>query len=669
MPQFTQANRPIRVDTVLGEDVLLLSGFSGTETVSVPFSFQLDLLSEDEEIAPEDVLRTPMVVGVVQADGTERKIHGLVRSFGQLGQHEMLTSYRAEIVPWLWFLSLSQDCRIFQEMDVLEIVQEVFDSLGYSDYDLRCSGSYPKREYCVQYRESHLDFVSRLLEEEGIFYFFEHTDDKHVLVLADSNTAAEPCPGPAKVRIRSMAGPDEDHVATLEREHSVHVGTVSLTDYDYLQPPLSLDTSLSGDGVEEVYDYRARWYTDQDQGERRARLLLEEKEARRHVVFGRGSCRHFRSGFTFELDGHYRKDMNREYVLLKVSHSVRVGSFRSWDDAVLDHDVGFVAIPVEVPFRPPPRTPKPVMRGAQTAEVVGKAGEEIWTDENGRIKVQFHWDRLGEKNEDSSCWIRVASRWAGKSWGEIHLPRIGQEVLVEFLDGDPDNPIVTGAVYNADQPPPFDLPSNQTKSGMKSRSSKGGGGYNEISIDDRKGEEKVTVHAQKDMSTTVLNNDSQTVHNDRTITVNGTHTETIKKDTVIRISEGTLVHQVVQGTADYTVEDDLTETYNSNQTTVVDGELFIQAGDKITLLTGESSLVMQSDGTIILKGKNVVVEGTADVKVEAPKIGVSGGQETKMGVSNQQITCDNAKVSVSGAAVNSTAIGMHEIVGAVVKIN
>ena len=676
MPKYSQAGRPVRVDTELGPDVLLLLGFNGTEALSKPFTFQLELLSEQDDIAPEALLRTPVVLSVLQHDGTERKIHGLVRSFGQLGQHEKLIAYRAEIVPWFWFLSLSQDCRIFQDMSVLEIVEDIFTGFGYKDFEVRCARSYPKREYCVQYRESHFDFVSRLLEEEGIFYHFEHTEDGHTLVLADSNGVLDPCPGPEEVPMRSGPLSTEDRIASLEREHAVCSGTAALTDYDYLQPPRSLDAELSGSGQGEVFDYQPARYAEQDRGERLARILLEQREAKRHVVFGRGSCRHFQAGFTFELTGHYRADMNCSYVLVQVGHAVRAGTYTTWDSPRLDHDVSFVAIPTEIPFRPQPVTARPLVHGAQTAEVVGKDDEEIWTDEHGRIKVQFHWDRYGEMDEHSSCWVRVASRWAGKGWGEIHIPRIGQEVVVDFLEGNPDRPLVTGAVYNADHPPPWDLPSDQTRSGMKSRSSKGGGGWNEISVDDRKGSEEVTIHAQKDMNTAVENDQSTTVGHDqsnsvgnsqsisvgadRSITVGGTRSETVSGDTSLTVGDGDRTQTVASGRSDEYVKGDRgvkvdgASAHTIKKDTniqVTDGDLALKTASGKVTVDGMAGVHLVSPSDVTLKGKNVSAKGDIEVSVDGTKIKLTGKAEITLGVGANFVKIDPTGVTIFGTIV------------------
>jgi type VI secretion system secreted protein VgrG len=330
----------MRVDTTLGGDVLLLAGFAGEESVSEPFAYTLDLLSEDSTIAAEDLLRTPATITVKVPGGDDRIIHGLVSRFTQLGQTDELTSYRAELVPWLWFLSLSADCKIFQNKDVLEIVEQVFKDQKYSDFAVRCTKSYPKREYCVQYRESHLNFVSRLLEEEGIFYFFEHSSEKHVLVLADNNSSVKPCPSQASARVTAEGLTEEDIVTAFQRELAVHVGTVTLNDYDSLQPSLNLKTSVAGDEKEEVYDYPGM-YTEPEEGERLARLQLEAHETLREVVRGQSTCRGFQSGYRFDLKGHYRRDLNKSYMLLEIMQSGRGGSYQNGDSEACDYSNDF----------------------------------------------------------------------------------------------------------------------------------------------------------------------------------------------------------------------------------------------------------------------------------------------------------------------------------------
>ena len=695
MAEFTQEGRPFHVDTPLPPDKLLLQRFHGDEGVSVPYHYTLELLSEEEAVDPADLLRQPMVVTVHLQDGGERKVHGLVRRFVQLGQQDDLTFYSAEIVPWLWFLTLSRDCKVFQNKSVLDIVQEVFDGLGYSDYDLRCGLDYAPREYCVQYRETHFNFVSRLLEEEGIFYFFEHADDKHTLVLADMNSAFQGCPTQETVRMAAEEGPtlDEDVVTSISLESAVHLGKVTLRDYDFTRPSLNLETSVTDEDVEEeVYDYPGQ-YRELSDGERYAQLLLEEGMCGGQVIRGASNCRAFQSGFKTTLSEHYRPDANQEYVLLHVSHRGEAGDYRTWATATFEYRNTFVCIPSATPYRPPRRSRKPTVHGSQTALVVGPAGEEVYTDEFGRIKIQFYWDRLGQKDQNSSCFVRVVFGWAGKGYGSVSIPRIGNEVVVDFLEGNPDAPIVTGSVYNAEQAVPFSLPGSGIQMGMKSRSSPGGGGYNEITMTDTKGKEQLTIHAQYDMGTTVEHDDTQTIKNDRTITVVGKHTETIQKDckitilgtstteitkdTSVKILEGNHTVTVSTGTQSTTVNKDITITSDTKL-------VHVKAATEIQLLVGDSSLLMKKDGTIELKGKNVLIDGSAKVdvhgaavtmigddtvKVSAQTTEVTGGKEAKFGVGSQQMTCDTTKVAVSGAAINSSAVGMHEIAGALVKIN
>ncbi len=629
MPTYTQATLPMKVDTKLGADALLLRGLAGEEGMSTVFGFTLDLVSEDKAIDGEKLLRTPAVVTLKLADGGDRFFHGLIRRFVQLGKGAELTSYRAEVVPWLWFLSLSSDCKIFQNLSVPEIVEQVFKKQGYSDFQNKCTRSYPKREYCVQYRETHLNFVTRLLEEEGIFYFFEHSKDKHVLVLADDSSAVRPCPGQASARIVPAPGgwQEEDVVTSLEREHAVHSGKVTIRDYDYLQPTLRLESTV-GQGASEVYDYPGN-YTQPSEGDRYARLVLEEREAVRHAVRGDSTCRAFQSGYRFELKEHYSSGVNQAYQLVRVHHSARVGDYSSGDSETFDYQNSFDAIPHNVPFRPPRTAMKSVAPGAQTAVVVGKAGEEIWVDSHGRVKVQFHWDRDGKKNETSSCWVRVASTWAGKNWGFVQIPRIGQEVIVDFIEGDLDRPIITGRVYNADQTPPYTLPANQTQSGLKSRSSKSGGtdNFNEIRLEDKKGSEQIFVHAEKDLKTEVENDETRQVDHDRTTTVKNNDALTVKQgNQTVVLEMGNQEVTLKQGNQQITLK-------MGNQATTLDmgnltakaslGKIAYEAMQGIELKVGQNTVTIDQTG-VTIKGLNVSVQGQIQTEVKGVMTNVKG---------------------------------------------
>jgi type VI secretion system secreted protein VgrG len=687
MPDYTQANRPIRVDTVLDEDVLLLNGFNGLEGMSQAYAFQLDLLSTTPDIDPAELLRTPVRVSLRLDDGETRLFHGICTRFSQGLRRGDLTTYRAEIVPWLWFLRLSRESRIYQELTVPEILEQVFQRLGYTDFELRLTRSYPARVYCVQYRETHFDFVSRLMEEEGIFYYFEHAADRHVLVLTDDSSLSVAAPGAETARYTLEDTHVDEVIWELDREHSVHTGKVTLSDYDFEQPALDLLRGQGDDDHEELYDYPGR-YTQPDDGERLALIWLEAEEMQRQVVQGEGNRRGFIPGFNFTLQEHYRRDANGKYLITSVQHLATSGQYRAWDaNAGVDYQNTFTCIPDGTPYRAPRRTARPLIHGSQSALVVGPGGEEIHTDRYGRVKVQFYWDRDGRRDENSSCWIRVTTPWGGKGYGSVSIPRIGNEVIVAFEEGDPDRPIIIGSVYNADQTPPFDLPGAGITMGMNSRSSPKGGGNNQIAMTDTKGKELINIHAQYDMTTTVEHDDTQTVKNDRTITVTGNkaetiskgdstfkvgtgkHTETIKGDTLITVESGTFKLDVQTKTHTHEVKGDVIETYKANQETTVTNTITISAGDSLTLKSGDSRITLKKDGTITIAGKNVVITGSDSVKVSGKDVQMTGDNEAKLGVGSQQVTCSTAKVNTSGAAINSSAVGMHEITGALVKIN
>jgi type VI secretion system secreted protein VgrG len=653
MANFSQAKRPLRVETPLGTDKLLITGLSGREAISSTYRYRLDLMSEDAGITGEDLLRKPVAVSITLPDGSERWIHGLVSRLAQLGRRDDVTFYEAEIVPAAWFLSLARDCRIFQQKTVLEIVQQVLEDSGVTDVEYR-AGQYETREYCVQYRESNLDFIQRLLEDEGLHYTFEHSKTKHVMVIGDTTMSNPDIEGPTKIRFATQPDDDEDIIRGIRREDSVYVGKVTLNDYDYTQPALSLISSVSGKGVEEVYDYPGK-YADPGAGEEFARIRLEAQEAMRASVQGEGSCRAFVAGSVFTLFDHYNSSVNRAYRLVEAALTVMAGDYRSWDDGEFDCRCAFVAIPDNTPYRPPLRTPRPVVQGSQTALVVGPAGEEIYVDKYGRVKVQFYWDRQGKKNETSSCWMRVSSAWAGKKWGAIHIPRIGQEVIVDFLEGDPDLPIITGRVWNDDQMPPYDLPDNKTQSGIKSRSSKGGGTdtFNEIRMEDAKGKELLYVHAEKDKRVVVENNRTESVGANEKITIGANRTELVKGNESIEI-EGNREEQVsgnetikvdgnrkekVAGTETVEISASRTKKVGTAETVKVGTtrstkvgtsdtldvgtSLLIKAGASITLKVGGNSIKIDNSG-VTIKGINVKIQGQAKAEMKAPMTAVKG---------------------------------------------
>ncbi len=536
----TQETRLIGIETPLGKDILLLRGFSGQEGISRLSNFDLDLLSHDPDIKFEDIIGKRVTLRVTLGSDKKRYFNGFISRFMQTGSDRGLANYRATMVPWLWFLTRTSDCRIFQKKTIPDIIEQIFKDLGFTDYKLQLQGSFEPRDYCVQYRETDFNFVSRLMEQYGLLYFFEHEKGKHTLVIANDPSAHQPCPEQkeAKWEAQGSGALAEDVITSWQWEQTLRPGKYAVTDYNFETPSTSLDAEMKttievgGNSKFEIYDYPGE-YTKKNEGDTIAKLRMEEEETQYFVVSGTSSCRAFTSGYRFDLKDYVRKDMNRAYLLTNVHHVATVGSTYTTTTVGKDESAytnSFTCIPHKVPFRPPQATPKPIIQGVQTAVVVGKAGEEIWTDNYGRVKVQFHWDREGKYDENSSCWTRVSQNWAGKQWGTMFLPRIGQEVIVEFIEGDPDRPIITGRVYNAEQMPPYPLPGEQTKSTIKSNSSKGGGGSNELRFEDKKGGEEIYLHGQKDWTIAIENDKNQTVGHDETLSVGNNRTKTVGVD-------------------------------------------------------------------------------------------------------------------------------------------
>lgn len=619
---LTQDGRLIKLETPLGKDKLLVQSFSGEEEISRLFRFHLDLVSEEPSIKPEDIVGKNVTLIVMQSDeSTERCFNGYISRFSHLPSRGRYSHYQAEIVPWPWFLTLAADCKIFQEKTVPDIIEEVFGQFGFNDYRFDNQGQHNAREYCVQYRESAFQFVSRLLEEEGIFYFFEHEKGKHTLVMADHKGSHQPCPYQNEIDLELSAGTgfsrENDTISNWERHYEYRTGKWSQTDYNFETPSTKLFTTvdtivkLDKNKSYEVYDYPGE-YLNKGDGDTLTKLRMEEEEVGYDVVSGNSDCRSMVSGFKFTLKRHPQRDQNKTYILTSVAHSGQQSGFAGEDEQYDAHYANsFRCIPDSVTFRPSRLTPRPVVRGTQTAVVVGPSGEEIYTEGHGRVKVQFPWDRVGQKDDKSSCWIRVSQPWAGKGWGAVWLPRIGQEVVVDFLEGDPDRPIIIGRVYNAEQPPPYSLPGDQTQSGFKSRSSKGGGtdDFNEIRFEDKKGSEMITVHAQKDLDTTVENDETRLVENNRTTTIVNNETKTIKKgNQELTIEKGNNTVSIQMG----------------NMSTTLDlGKEEREAMQSIELKVGQSSVKLDQMG-VTIKGLMIKIEGQTTVDVKGLMTTVKG---------------------------------------------
>ncbi|GAA3918610.1 type VI secretion system tip protein VgrG [Litoribacillus peritrichatus] len=614
MLKATQDANTIKITTPLGKDTFYLTSFNSFECISQLFRHEVVMYTNGVEIDPKALIGKSVTVSLLMnQDGAvvERFFNGIVSELRSLGQRtpneaegNLYRDYAATVVPTSWLMLHRVNSRIFQNLTVKDIVSKLFGEHSVKFID-KLKNTYPPYEYCVQYEESDWDFVSRLLEQEGIFYFFEHANDKHSLVLADDVSAYEPCD---ENKVKHFSGSlAESHISLWNAGLNITPGKYTHKGYD-LEKPQALPEASRADGSlisnqanYEVFEYEAESeFSDRSQAIANVRLEGLQKDVQTRL--GASNCRSFIPGRTFEfLDHEDKSEIGKGYLLTKVILSATVanqtGANQGAEQSITN---SFQCVPKDVAYRPAPSLPKPIIHGVQTAVVTGESGDEIHIDKYGRVKVQFHWDREGKKDSKSSCWIRVSQTWAGKRWGAFFFPRVGQEVLVEFLNGDPDQPIIIGAVYNADLMPPYDLPANKTQSGIKTRSTKTGSdaNFNELRFEDDKGKELVMLHAEKDHHLNVENDQIDWVGNDRTTTIDNNDTVTIAKDRNSKI--------------------------DGSDTLKIAKKLTIDAGQEISLKTGGASITMKSDGTISIKGKNVTVEG-AQTAVKGSQVTIKGG--------------------------------------------
>jgi type VI secretion system secreted protein VgrG len=646
----TQQHRQAAVGTPLGKDVLLLVKMSGGERLGRPFEFQLDLASENPQIKFTDIVGQKVTVRLERPGGSTRYFNGFVSCFTQMSSSGDGARYRATVVPWLWFLTRTADCRIFQAKTVPEIVQQVFRDAGFSDFEVALTGAYRPREYCVQYRESTFQFVSRLLEQEGIYYFFRHENGRHVLVLADSPSAHQPCPGYKKISCQFSGTPvtDQEYISKWVVETRIQPGSVSLSAFDFKNTKKDLYARAQIPREHhaadfDVYDYSAD-YTEARDGEACARRRIEEWHSQYEVATATSDGRGLYPGGTFTLADHPRKDQNREWLITGASYTITQSEFTSGEGSgECVYSCTLAAMDRAEPFRPARVTPRPAIPGPQTALVVGPSGEEIHTDEYGRVRVQFPWDRYGKADENSSCWIRVAHVWAGKQWGAIYTPRVGQEVIVEFLEGDPDRPIITGRVYNGQAMPPYALPANKTMSTLKSDSSPGGGGFNEMRFEDRKGEEQVFLHAEKDLHIRVKNDRFETVMRDRHLVVENEEFEHIKSHRNEFVDKNHL------------------EEIGEDRNLIVKGKEAKQV-DKNLSLTVKGNVEEAFNG-------NHTEETARKYTLTAQQVTIEGKSKIELKVGSSTITIDPAQIEIKAPRISINGSAMTEVKGAIVKIN
>lgn len=617
---FTQQNRFISIGTPLGPDKLLLRSFTGTQAISKLFSFQLELLSDDHHIDINRILgeRVTVTLNLPEQQGGQRSFCGLISRIRQLPNYSKFAHYQAEMVPWLWLLTRTTDCRIFQKEAIPEIIEKIFMEFGFQDFERELQQNYKTWEYCVQYRESTCNFVMRLMEAEGIYFFFRHEENRHVLVMADSPSGHKPLE-PLRIKYEHVEGAgylqDDYRIKSWLIDHDLRSGKYALKDYNFETPSSGLlsniDSSIhvGNNQIYEIYDYPGK-YEKRDEGDQYVRTRMEAEEVEHATIQGEGNCRHFDPGFRFELTDHFRQDQNKSYVLTSIVHDASIGGNFPDTTTADDHHYSnrFTCIPSSVPFRPGRQTPKPIVKGSQTAVVVGPSGEEIHTDKYGRVKVQFYWDRYGEMNENSSFWIRVSQNWAGNRWGAFFLPRIGQEVIVDFLEGDPDRPIITGRVYNAEQMPPYELPAEMTKSTVKSYSSKGGEGFNELRFEDKKGSEQVFIHAERNQDNRVKNDSMEWIGKDRHLIVTGDQFEEVKGDKHLSVQGDQ--NEKINGTVSQDVAMDIQQKAGMKHALEAGMEIHLKAGVNLVMEAGASLTLKVGGNFINLNPGGVFIQGT-----------------------------------------------------------
>jgi len=617
-----QLTRLAQISSPLGPDILLLSQMTGGDDLGRLFEYRLQLTSNDDAIDLNQLLGKPMSVALQMGAGRTRYFHGLVASCSQGVDDGQFASYQVVLRPWLWLLTRTSDCRIFQHMTVAQIIKQVFRDLGFSDFEDTLSRPYREWEYCVQYRETSFNFVSRLMEQEGIYYFFRHEKDRHVMVLADAYGAHQSEPGYETVPFYPPDGQhrERDHISDWRMAHQVQPGSLELNDYDFQRPSAHLDVRSAmprphAAGDYPLFDYPGTYVQSED-GEHYARTRIEAIQGLHERIHLSGNARGLGAGHLFSMSGFSRQDQNREYLIVGATYDITQERLESGiSSSGPQFQSTLVCIDGHQSFRSHPDTPRPIVRGPQTAVVVGPEQEEIFTNQYGQVKVHFHWDRHDQSNENSSCWIRVSQAWAGKNWGSMQIPRLGQEVIVSFLEGDPNRPIITGRVYNAEQIVPYDLPANATQSGMKSRSSKGGtpANFNEIRMEDKKGAEQLYIHAERNQDIVVEVDESHSVGHDRNKSVGNNETARVWRDRLraVKRNDALLV--------------------GASKTDSISQSYLIEVGNNLRLVCGKSVLELNASGQINLTGVqfNFNTEGSAEINTGGKlHLNIGGGPGT-----------------------------------------
>jgi len=621
--QLKQANRMAELTSVFGKDELSVVTVECDEAISDDFEIRLEVVSQQEDLDFDRAIATHMTVKVTTNNGDTRYFDGLLADARWMGHRDAYYIYKLTLKPWFWLLTKNANCRIFKDKSAPDIISQVLGEHDFADFRKKLTESYDPIHYCVQYRESDYDFCCRLMEEFGISYFFEHENGKHSMILSDAKSSYGPITGQSTIPFIPLGGDsqrDEEHLSHWVPTRRFRTGKFAVNDYDFEKPSASLEADRDAGsayraGGLEHYDYPGR-YTEKDKGTKFSKIRLEAEQAADKRIETAGEVPRLHAGGLFTLKDHPHGPQNREYLVVRASHSIITEQYRSGSAGPQGeaYTGTYDVLSSDIPFKTVASTKKPRIPGPQTAKVVGQG--EIDVDEYGQIMVEFHWDR----DKTQSRRVRVAQVWSGKKWGGIYIPRVGQEVIVQFMEGDPDQPIVIGTVYNAENMPPYSLPGEKNKAGVKSDSTQGGGGYNEYVMDDTKGQELIGVHAEKDLDTVVENNETRLVKNCRTSEIGVDETLDIgqNRETTIGLNEKLVVGVKRETEVGMTRDEKIGVDWT------------VKAGAKIEFVVGASKILMtpasisiespvidiKASALLNAKGTLTNVEGTALLRLK-----------------------------------------------------
>ncbi len=701
MADVVQENRKLKLKGPLNSKKMILVRAEVEEGLSMLTETDIQFVSPDHDLKLEAIVGQKMSLEIEDEKEKKRFWHGSCISCAYEGKFGSQALYRAEVRPWFWFLTLHADCRIFQEKSALEVIKEIFGDRGFSDFKDSTSSTFEKRDYLVQYRESDYDFICRLMQEEGMYFFFTHDTSKETLVIADGSGSHSALKDAANIEFHFREKEykrEMDHIYEWKSSERVNTGKVTYTDYDFTKPTTDLKAVTSIPKGKhshkdiEVYDYPGI-HSTAAAGKIRTRIRAEALAAAHKRTWGKCNVRNMAAGGTFTLKEHPRGDLNKEYLVISTTHKLQIETDEDKENVTSGRDKNadnrnnvdtdkkdsyeseFSVQLKSEPFRTPLATPKPIIPGVQTAEVTGPSGEEIYTDKYGRIKVQFHWDRVGKKDENTTCFIRVSQSMSGQSWGAFQIPRIGQEVVVQFEEGNPDRPIVTGMLYHETKKHPFEFPANKTQHGMKTNSTKGGGGFHELVFEDKKDEEFVRFQSEKDYMAVIKNNSEiligfekkdpgnyiQKIYANKTEEIEtGDHKFTIKEGSEINKIE-TDRKSTINNDEEVTIANNKTDEIGSNYKIDVGDNLEIEAGTSIKLTVG-SSVIEITSSEISIKSTAISVTATGSMDLEA-----TGAATLK---SSAALKLEGSMFDLKGSGTGTVdGGGMLTVKGGLVKIN